>query len=110
MNKKLNYWLAPVIMSNQKIGKARINATVDLICETFGVTKLDLISRSRKQELSEARNIIYYVLHKVYKLTACEVARMFHRNHATILNGANRIEGFMEVDKNYRKQISKLLN
>jgi chromosomal replication initiation ATPase DnaA len=43
-------------------------------------------------------------------MTSLEVAKMFNKNHATILSGANKIEGFMRFDKIFRKQINNLVN
>jgi len=43
-------------------------------------------------------------------MTSTEVAKMFNKNHATILSGSNKIDGFMRFDKVFRKQINNLIN
>jgi len=109
-----HYWVIPEIrkenyLSNQ-FKRESANAAIDKVCARLEVTWADLIGRSREARIVEARNILFYILYRVYKLTAKETGQFFKRDHATVLSGAKRIAGFIEFDKEYEKQISELIN
>ena len=80
------------------------------ICSYYDVTLDELMSKSRLRKIADARNTLYYIFHKCYRMTSVEVGKMFNKNHATILSGSNKIEGFMRFDKVFRKQINQLIN
>ena len=109
-----HYWLIPDIKKEDYISeqfkRESAKVAIDKVCGRFDVTRTDLIGRSREARIAEARNILFYILHKVYKLTSTDTGRFFRRNHATVLSGANRIAGFIEFDKSYEEEISKLIN
>jgi len=63
----------------------------------IGVTKQELLGNSRKQELSDARQVYY---HKLYTsgYTYREIANMFNRKvHSSIMSAKKRIDSLLEV-------------
>ena len=109
-----HYWVIPDIKKEKHISMSvkRQHATraIERVCETMDVTWPELIGKSRERRISEPRNVLFYILHKVYKLSSTETGKMLNRNHATVLNGSNRVEGFITYDKNFKNQIEEIIN
>ena len=47
---------------------------------------LDLLSNSRKEEYIEGRAIVYYILRHKLGMTYQQIAKVFNKNHATVLH------------------------
>ena len=47
---------------------------------------LDLLSNSRKEEHIEGRAIVYYILRHKLGMTYQQIAKVFNKNHATVLH------------------------
>jgi chromosomal replication initiator protein len=110
-NKKINYWSAPDILVKKSITKDLDRGSLILkVCNFYGITLQELMSKTRLRKIVDARNILYYIFHRCYKLTSTEVGKMFNKNHATILSGANKIEGFIKFDKVFKIQINQFIN
>ena len=62
----------------------------------------------RYREYNEVRQIAYYCLRKYTNLSLNEIARIFKKNHASILHGVRNIEGFLENDKRMQDIIAKI--
>ena len=111
MIKEMSYWIAPDVLITTNINEDIDKDSIILkVCNYYGISLDELMSKSRLRKIADARNTLYYIFHKCYKMTSTEVAKMFNKNHATILSGANKIDGFMRFDKVFRKQINNLIN
>ena len=111
MIKEMSYWAAPDVIITPNINKDIDKDSIILkVCNYYGISLNELMSKSRLRKIADARNTLYYIFHKCYKMTSVEVSKIFNKNHATILSGANKIDGFMRFDKVFRKQINQLIN
>lgn len=101
MNKRINYWSYPALNVEQTL--------ILNICKVFRITEEDLFGRSRERHLADARAIYFYIMHKVYKNTSLSIAKRFKRNHATILSACKKVEGLMQVDKNFFDTVNQFM-
>ncbi len=69
-----------------------LEAILDLVCRGFELTRHQLVSRSRRQELVIARNTAFYLLRKHTSLTLEEIGQSFSRRHSTVLKGITSVE------------------
>ncbi len=110
----MNYWAAPEILTKTIVEKTvendEINILINKVCNFYGIEHFELMSKRRLRTFVDARNTLYYILNRCYKLTFTDIANRFNKNHATIISGANRIEGFMQFDKVFKNQINNLVN
>jgi chromosomal replication initiator protein len=65
---------------------------IQLICEAFGVSADTLGSKSRKQELVNARNAVFYLARRHTQLSLQEIGSRFKRNHSTVIKGITSFE------------------
>ena len=109
--KEMSYWAAPDLLLTTKEHKDIDKESIILkVCNYYNVTLDELMSKSRLRKIADARNTLFYIFHKCYKMTSTEVGKIFNKNHATILSGANKIDGFMRFDKVFRNQINQIIN
>lgn len=107
----MNYWIVPSVKSFKNIKKEhRRDKLIDKIKEMHSVTHEELIGRDRHESVANWRNVVFYAMYRVYGFTSTETAKHFNRNHATVLSGAKRIKGFMDVDKYYKQEVLELIN
>jgi chromosomal replication initiator protein len=88
----------------------RIDYAIFTVCLQHKITREQVIEKTRKAEIVEPRNILFYILHKVYRIPCQRVGAIFGKDHATVLSGAKRVSGFIEIDKEYENKISKIIN
>jgi len=73
-----------------------IPAADDLIaavCAHTGMTRADLVSRSRSRDVSYARHVAMYLLRHDAKKSVAEVQRLFgNRDHSTVIGAIDRVE------------------
>ncbi len=62
------------------------------VAKYFGVSKEDILSHSRKKELTLARHITMYLLHSVKGVSLTKLGKIFDRDHTSILYAAEKIK------------------
>ena len=81
--------------------------------EYFGLTRQDLVSKSRSRPLTTARHMAMYLMRELTGLSLIKIGEMFERDHSTALHGIKRIETLMpNRDTVYRQvgEITKRIN
>lgn len=102
---KINYWVRPSV-EHKIVG---IEFLIKKVCEYYGITRNQLMERNRQRNRVDARSIIMYILHKRYNKTSTETARIFDLDHCTVLHSCNKVQGFIDIDKEYEKLVNQFL-
>jgi len=80
------------------------------VCVSFGVTKEELTSRDRHQNIALARHAYCSMVRKFTRLTLREIGDLLGgRDHATILNGINVAEGLLSYDEQFQQVYDEAL-
>ena len=101
----MNYWVRPAV--NHK--KELVEQVIDNVCREFNVTYFDIRRRIRLKHIVEARSIIAFICHKKLGLTSTATGAIIERDHATVLSSCRKVQGFMDVDQEYRELINKFI-
>ena len=109
MENKLNYWAAPSICYQIDESKIKTDNIIADVCQVYGIELADLMSKARHRILVEPRQVLFYILHKKLNIPCVKVGKMFNKNHATVLHGANNILNWMENDKELRKRVNGVM-
>lgn len=80
----------------------------DVVASYYKITVNDLISSSRQQNIARPRQIAMYLSRKLTNYSLVKIANSFDRDHSTVMHGCEKIEGMMEDDLSFSKEISKL--
>ncbi|MBR4799806.1 MAG: chromosomal replication initiator protein DnaA [Clostridia bacterium] len=90
------------------------NSTIDRIFDAvkqrFGVTREELKSSKRNSEIVFARHYAIYVIRKTTNLSQKAIAKLFNRDHTTIINSISFIEAKMKNDPSFEREINLLIN
>ena len=105
----MNYWIIPSFEYVKKSDDIRTDNIIKDVCEVYGVEMEELFSKNRHRILVEPRQVLFYILHKKLNIPCQKVGKMFGKNHATILYGANQIKNWMEFDKNLRSRVNQII-
>lgn len=87
-----------------------IDSIIEHVCNEYEVELSDLRTESKRKEVAEPRNILYYILRDEYGMNYQAIADKFHRlSHASIMSGCKKIRGYMEVESRYANHINSLI-
>jgi chromosomal replication initiator protein len=74
----------------------------------FGITKDQILGRSRQKHIAEARQIAMYLCRNKLDLSFPAVAQIFDRDHTTILHANRKIEETLSLDTKTKKKIESI--
>ena len=70
--------------------KLVIESIINKVCVHCEVNKKELmITRSRRQDICRARNILYNIFYEKFNMSLSSIGRIFGNDHTTILHGIN---------------------
>ena len=79
----------------------------------FGLSRGDMVSKSRSRPLTTARHVAMYLLRELTDLSLIKIGDLFDRDHTTALHGIHKVEKQMpERDTTHRQvqELTKIIN
>ena len=80
------------------------------VCEYFNITTEDLVSKSRKRQIVQARQISMYLCRTL--LPNCSLSTIGQqtggKDHATVLHSCNIVSDMMSTDRVFKKYVTDL--
>lgn len=84
---------------------------LQFVAEDFGLSKEDLLSKKRTQEIVLARQIITYIARILAHLSLSDIGRRLGgKDHTTVLHAFSRISALMKEDPALERRILSLMN
>jgi len=105
--------LAEGIMENL-IGEAKTDIDIDKVqrsvCEYFNITRDELLSKSRKRQIVQARQIAMYLCRSLISNVSLSTIGIETggKDHATVLHACMMVGDLMDTDKNFKKYVSDI--
>ena len=95
-----------VTVNNVDVSLSKIQSTV---CEYFNISPEALASKTRKREISQARQIAMYLGRNLTKKSLASIGNEIGgRDHATVLHACNTVSDLIETDRNFRQYVSDI--
>lgn len=95
-----------VAISSKEVNSDSI---IELVCETFKISRDILLSKKRTREIAQARQVAMYLCKKHTKIPLNSIgAALGGKNHATVLHACKTIPNLMDTDKAIKKQIEDI--
>lgn len=92
--------------------KEIFNSYVQGIVSTFNITKEELFSKSRKRELVDARQLLYYLCAerpmRISLVQECMVENGYDTKHSPIIHGIESMRKKLKEDPDYRVLVHRL--
>jgi chromosomal replication initiator protein len=80
-----------------------------IVADYYGLTRQQLISNSRTKNIATARHIAMYLCRKLLDLPFIKIGEEFgKRDHSTVMNACEKVEGNMKKDQHYKSMILDL--
>ena len=80
------------------------------VCDYFNISPEDLVSKSRKRQIVQARQISMYLCRNL--ISSCSLstigAETGGKDHATVLHSCNIVADLMATDRTFKKYVSDL--
>ena len=112
LNRDLSIELAQTVIANCITLKQPRQLTFDFIVDTiadfYHIDTDDLYGKSRKREISDARQMLMYLAKTEAQMSSTNVGLRLSRNHATVLHACKQIEERMTVEEGLRNEVSQL--
>jgi chromosomal replication initiator protein len=75
----------------------------DIVGQDYGLTKEQIISRSRKRECVESRHLIAYILKRKTRFSLAKIGEMVGgKDHTTIIHSVRTFENIFGTDSVFR--------
>ena len=74
----------------------------------FGLTREDLVSKSRSRPLTTARHVAMYLMREHTGMSLIRIGEAFNRDHSTVMHGINKIETLMRERGSIYRQVQEL--
>lgn len=111
LNRPITLELAKNVLANAvKVNKRTINFEM-IAQEVSNFYKIDpdqLFTKSRKREISDARQMVMYLAKKHAKMPYTAIGTRLSRSHATVLYACNNIEDRLQLEKKLQEDVSKI--
>lgn len=111
MNRDVNLDLARnVIERAVKVSKHAVNFEIitEEVCSHYGIDTGLLFTKTRKREVSDARQVVMYLAKKIAKMPLVAIGHKLDRTHATVNYACNSIEDRLQIDKQLQSDITKI--
>ena len=87
------------------IDSVDINKIENVICKVFNITKEDLYSNRKYRSHTDARSVLFYILHVKYYISFYKLAKMYYRSHSIIIRSVNKCEYLKRYDKDFKEKL-----
>ena len=108
INLRLAEELVDKIVSEHKveISVPKIQTTV---CNYFNITEAQFVSKTRKREIVQARQIAMYLSRNLTKTSLASIgSQLGGKDHATVLHACNTVCDLMDTDRGFRGYVTDI--
>ncbi|GAB4218507.1 MAG: chromosomal replication initiator protein DnaA [Synechococcales cyanobacterium] len=88
-----------------------IDVVFQVITEEYGITKADLLSNSRKREISQARQMAMYLARHYTKLSLPKIGSAFGgKDHTTVLYSCDKVAQSVKEDLSFSRHVQQVVD
>lgn len=111
LNQEISIELASSVIANAvKVSKKQVTFEMiaEIVASHYDIDSALLYGKSRKREISDARQLLMYFAKKETQLSSTNIGMRLSRSHATVLHACKQIEQRLSVEKNFADEVKKL--
>lgn len=87
---------------------------INKACSHFEVSKENLLSNNRKENLVQVRYLCFFILRYINRMSTRQIGGIFKRNHVTIIQSDKKFVNYYQTNKDYKAKCldfsSEILN
>ena len=111
LNRPIDVELAKSVIGNAvKIRRKTVNFEMiaEQVSEFYNIQPDALFTKSRKRDISDARQLVMYMTKKLTNLSVNAIGSRLSRTHATVLHAVSAIENRLATEAKLRADISSI--
>jgi chromosomal replication initiator protein len=86
-----------------------IDDILEKVCQHFGVSQQHVISKSRKRDYVQVRQVSMYLAQKYTKMPASRIGQLIGgRDHSTVIHSCSAIEQRLKLDKAFVEELNSI--
>ena len=98
-------------LGNQAYGQTTVQDIINRVCTAFSVTEEEIVGRSRRKNIVEARQVVAYLSRKVLDMPLSSIGlHLGGRDHTTIMHAQRKVEGLIKKDKKFKRRVDIVYN
>lgn len=113
LNKEISLELARRVMANAvkvKTRKVNFEMIAEAVASFYKITPDLLFTKTRKREISDARQIVMYLAKKMVDMALTSIGKRLDRSHATVSYAIDSIESRIAIEKQLANDINCIEN
>jgi chromosomal replication initiator protein len=111
LDQPISIELAQKVVANAvKIDTKQINFEIVVreVCAFYEIDSDLLFTKSRKREISDARQVLMYLAKKHAKMPLKAIGARLGRTHATVIYACKNIEDRLKYDREFQNEIAQI--
>lgn len=96
------------VIEGEQTPLEKLNHLIRVVCKRRKLKREVLISHDRRQLMCEARFIVWYLAQQHIRITTIALGKAFHRDHAAICSGRQRMADWMESTPRLRAEVLEI--
>ncbi len=111
LNQNISVELARTVLSNAvKSSRKQINFEMVLneVCSYYKIEPDQIFTKSRKREISDARQMVMYLAKKHAKMLLTAIGTRLSRTHATVLYACKNIDERLPLEKQLQEDVATI--
>lgn len=86
-----------------------VDDILSAVCQSSGIRQRDILSKSRKQDIVQVRQLAIHLCHKYTQLSLTQIGRRIGgRDHSTVLHSIEQVKRRLSIDKDFRHSVEEL--
>ncbi len=95
------------------VGEQQNEVTIDkvqkIVCDYFNITRDELLSKTRKRQIVQARQIAMYMSRTLINCSLSTIgAEIGGKDHATVLHACTTVNDLMSTDKTFKQYVTDI--
>ena len=95
------------------VGEQQTDVTIDkvqkVVCDYFNITRDELLSKTRKRQIGQARQIAMYMSRTLINCSLSTIgAEIGGKDHATVLHACSTVNDLMTTDKAFKQYVTDI--
>lgn len=86
-----------------------IEKVVEEVSRTYGVSKEDIFSKRKTQEIVYARQVSMYIVREISQLPYKAIGKMFGKDHSTVLYTIDRVEKKLAANEQQKRLVDDII-
>ena len=97
------------VLSGKESPEVTVDRIISEISKKYHITPEEIKGKKRTKDVAMARHVAVYVIRKATDMSLQSIAKIFGRDHTTMMASIDVVENDMEVDASFEHEVKSLI-